>query len=56
MITNTILDLWRSKMQELIINLKAELEKLASKIQKIKEQLDEIEVFIETKNIKGIKL
>lgn len=58
MITNITLDLWRDKMQELIINLKAELEKLENKIKKIKVQLDEIEIFIDENKdkIKGAKL
>ena len=45
-------------MQELIINLKAELEKLENKIKKIKVQLDEIEIFIDENKdkIKGAKL
>lgn len=45
-------------MQELIINLKAELEKLENKIKKIKSQLDEIEIFIDENKdkIKGTKL
>lgn len=58
MITNITLDLWRDKMQELIINLKAELEKLENKIKKIKAQLGEIEIFIDENKdkIKGAKL
>lgn len=58
MITNITLDLWRDKMQELIINLKVELEKLENKIKKIKSQLDEIEIFIDENKdkIKGAKL
>lgn len=58
MITNITLDLWRDKMQELIINLRAELEKLENKIKKIKAQLDEIEIFIDENKdkIKGAKL
>lgn len=58
MITNIILDLWRDKMQELIINLRAELEKLENKIKKIKAELDEIEIFIDENKdkIKGAKL
>jgi len=58
MITNITLDLWGDKMQELIINLKAELEKLENKIKKIKAQLDEIEIFIDENKdkIKGARL
>ena len=45
-------------MQELIINLRAELEKLENKIKKIKAELDEIEIFIDENKdkIKGAKL